>query len=78
MKIDITTGYDTSHIGEHNPKITASIYNDSGALMCVGVSESMVPGRYPVTVAGAVKDALTRLEHMLINTRDVAKKAGLL
>lgn len=80
MKIEISTTYGTSYTGHHRVMITAKILNDVGTLLCDDKSEDSWPDpkQFPASAKGATKNALDKFALLLKNTKDVAKKSGLL
>lgn len=80
MKIEIVTKFETSHVGSNSTCIEARILTDSGIEICRGEDKDSWPDskEAPASAKRATKEAIKRMQHMLDNATDVAKKAGLL
>jgi hypothetical protein len=76
MRIEVTTRFETSHVGNNSTEIVARILKADGTEIATGST-----GDYhdmPADAKHAVKAALDKMAHMLANARAVAAKAGLL
>jgi hypothetical protein len=80
MKIEIVTKFETSHVGNNDTTIEARILTDTGIEICSGTDKDSWPDpkKSPASAKRATKAALERMQYMLDNVIDVAKKAGLL
>lgn len=80
MKIEISTEFETSHSSNYSTKITARIVDAKGQVMAEGESCDSWPDpdERRASAKAATLEALRRLEQVLANARDVAKKSGLL
>jgi len=80
MNIEISTKFDTSFTEDYRTRITAKIIGNEGVVLCEGmdVDDWPDPKKRRASVKEATLDALNKLERMLSNARDVAKKSGLL
>jgi hypothetical protein len=79
MRIEIVTEFETSFTENYSTRITARIVTDKGVVLCEGEDEDSWPDpkERRASAKAATKVALDRLEQMLSNARDVAKKSGL-
>lgn len=80
MKIEIVTQFEASHTGQNSTTIEAKILTDDGIEICSGTDKDSWPDarKAPASAKRATSAALERMQHMLTNATDVAKKAGLL
>lgn len=80
MKIEISTEFETSLLENYRTKITARIVDGKGQVLATGDdSDAWSDGKERrASAKAATAEALGRLEHLLANARDVAKKSGLL
>lgn len=81
MKIEISTEFETSYTEQYRTKIIARIVNDKGVILCEGADEDywrgVDEGLKRASAKNATANALNKLEQLLTNARDVAKKSGL-
>lgn len=79
MKIEISTEFETSHVGDYRTRIVARILNNQGVVLCEGEDADSWPrgSERRASAKEATRVALDKFERMLNNAREVAKLSGL-
>jgi hypothetical protein len=88
MRIEVTTRFETSHVGNNSTEIVARILKADGTEIARGstgdyhdsmkLDDAGRPTKVPADAKRAVQAALDSVALMLANAREVAAKAGLL